>query len=209
MAKFSYNGKTITPNFNTERLIIKYLIFNNGEVDKTISDSEFLDSLKAANYTKSTDIAVLLLKKYGFNISNESLFNEAKSYLTTCLEKSILMFDNSIKQSKINDSGYYREVNALDYNSIDESVVDPRRLYSNFNSIVNFFTNAVTSAEIIYTAENNVINTLKQQKQELQTETTMVVSDYIDNHLNLKEVLTNENPSEALLKYKKQSTQKK
>lgn len=209
MAKFSYNGKTITPNFNTERLIIKYLIFNNGEVDKTISDSEFLDSLKAANYTKSTDIAVLLLKKYGFNISNESLFNEAKSYLTTCLEKSILMFDNSIKQSKINDSGYYREVNALDYNSIDESVVDPRRLYSNFNSIVNFFTNAVTSAEIIYTAENNVINTLKQQKQELQTETTMVVSDYIDNHLNLKEVLTNENPSEALLKYKKQPTQKK
>lgn len=202
MSNFIYNNKLIDGKIGIQELMVKFLENKFGNVSKIISEAEFFEALKTANFTLSLDNAILVLKQYGINLQNETTLNEVKQYLVKCLEKSILVANKQVKESKINSASYYREAQAINQKGIIEGAVNLRSLFGSFDYLVNYLTNAVLSAELIYTAENNAIKTLRTKNQSLENETLQAVDTYVKVNLNLGNILTTSNPKEieALLK---------
>lgn len=202
MSNFIYNNKLIDGKIGIQELMVKFLENKFGNVSKIISEAEFFEALKTANFTFSLDDAIIVLKQYGINLQNETTLEAIKQYLVKCLEKSILVANKQVKESKINSASYYREAQAINQKGIIEGAVNLRSLFDSFDYLVNYLTNAVLSAELIYTAENNAIKTLRTKKQSLETETLSAVDTYVKVNLNLGNILTTSNPKEieALLK---------
>lgn len=202
MSNFIYNNKLIDGKIGIQELMVKFLENKFGNVSKIISEAEFFEALKTANFTLSLDNAILVLKQYGINLQNETTLEAIKQYLVKCLEKSILVANKQVKESKINSASYYREAQAINQKGIIEGAVNLRSLFDSFDYLVNYLTNAVLSAELIYTAENNAIKTLRTKNQSLENETLQAVDTYVKVNLNLGNILTTSNPKEieALLK---------
>lgn len=202
MSNFIYNNKLIDGKIGIQELMVKFLENKFGNVSKIISEAEFFEALKTANFTHNLDDAIIVLKQYGINLQNETTLEAIKQYLVKCLEKSILVANKQVKESKINSASYYREAQAINQNGIIEGAVNLRSLFDSFDYLVNYLTNAVLSAELIYTAENNAIKTLRTKNQSLENETLSAVDTYVKVNLNLGNILTTSNPKEieALLK---------
>lgn len=202
MSNFIYNNKLIDGKIGIQELMVKFLENKFGNVSKIISEAEFFEALKTANFTFSLDDAIIVLKQYGINLQNETTLEAIKQYLVKCLEKSILVANKQVKESKINNASYYREAQAINQKGIIEGAVNLRSLFGSFDYLVNYLTNAVLSAELIYTAENNAIKTLRTKNQSLENETLQAVDTYVKVNLNLGNILTTSNPKEieALLK---------
>ena len=202
MSNFIYNNKLIDGKIGIQELMVKFLENKFGNVSKIISEAEFFEALKTANFTLSLDNAILVLKQYGINLQNETTLEAIKQYLVKCLEKSILVANKQVKESKINNASFYREAQAINEKGIIEGAVNLRSLFDSFDYLVNYLTNAVLGAELIYTAENNAIKTLRTKNQSLENETLQAVDTYVKVNLNLGNILTTSNPKEieALLK---------
>lgn len=212
MTKFVYNGITLSKYDNIENLMIKQLGIKPDEATKTLTSEEFLELLKKANYTNSLDVAILKLKKFGFDITLIENLEQVKAYLIDCMEHSILKLNKQIKASKINDATYYRTAKAeTKTNMIKDEFIDARAFYDECDYLINYLTNAVLCGEIIYTAEHQAINTLKQNKTQLENETTTIVDKFIKKDLNMEDILgatTKEDLEEVLKKYKKETKSK-
>ena len=208
MSNFIYNNKLIDGKIGIQELMVKFLENKFGNVSKIISEAEFFEALKTANFTLSLDNAILVLKQYGINLQNETTLNEVKQYLVKCLEKSILVANKQVKESKINNASYYREAQAINQKGIIEGAVNLRSLFDSFDYLVNYLTNAVLGAELIYTAENNAIKTLRTKNQSLETETLQAVDTYVKVNLNLGNILTTSNPKEIETLLKKYNNQR-
>lgn len=208
MSNFIYNNKLIDGKIGIQELMVKFLENKFGNVSKIISEAEFFEALKTANFTHSLDNAILVLKQYGINLQNETTLNEVKQYLVKCLEKSILVANKQVKESKINSASYYREAQAINEKGIIEGAVNLRSLFDSFDYLVNYLTNAVLGAELIYTAENNAIKTLRTKNQSLETETLQAVDTYVKVNLNLGNILTTSNPKEIETLLKKYNNQR-
>ena len=89
MAKFVFNGKTLSTDNYIENLMIKSLIAKYGELDRTLSASQFLTELENANLTNSLDSAILILKKFGYNLSNQSTLNKVNWLLSVLTGASV------------------------------------------------------------------------------------------------------------------------
>ena len=213
MAKFVFNGKTLSTDNYIENLMIKSLIAKYGEVDRILSASQFLSELENANITNSLDSAILILKKFSYNLSNQSTLNKVKPYLTRCAAKSILMLNRTIKESKINKASYYRAVNAYLPNRIlNESFIDSRKFTDECDYLSSYLTNAILCGEIIFSAEAEAIKILEKDNSELEKETIGVVDSYVRKTLNLDSILNATNPTELaeqLAAYSKQNTRTK
>lgn len=208
MSNFIYNNKLIDGKIGIQELMVKFLENKFGNVSKIISEAEFFEALKTANFTLSLDNAILVLKQYGINLQNETTLNEVKQYLVKCLEKSILVANKQVKESKINNASFYREAQAINEKGIIEGAVNLRSLFDSFDYLVNYLTNAVLGAELIYTAENNAIKTLRTKNQSLETETLQAVDTYVKVNLNLGNILTTSNPKEIETLLKKYNNQR-
>ncbi|MBQ2864467.1 MAG: hypothetical protein IJE91_03270 [Clostridia bacterium] len=206
MAEFVFNGIVLNRKDSIENLMIKQLTSKYGNVTKELDSTEFVKVLMSANFTNSLDLTILKLKKFSFDLSNETNLELIKPYLVTCMEHSILKLNKQIKASKINNASFYRAAGANNNQTINEEFIDARAFYDECDFLINYLTNAVVCGEIIYLAEHQAIYTLKQNKTQLENETTIIVDKYIRKNLNMEEILnakTKEQLSEVLKHYKK------
>ncbi len=213
MAKFVFNGIVLSENNYIENLMIKRLTSKYGNTDRTLSVQEFLSELDNANLTNSLDSTILILKKFGYNISNPKMLEKVKPYLIKCTGKSILLLNQQIKNSKINKASFYRAAKAYTANKqINETKIDTRKFYDDCNYLINYLTNAILCGEIIYLAESSTIKTLQEQQLELEKETVSVVDGFVKDRLNLAAILNADSPEEmatVLKQYKIKGTEKK
>ena len=205
MANFIFNNKLINENskkIDVEVLMHKYLTKTFGDVSKIIDINQFFEALQTANFTHSCDIAILMLKKFNVDISNEENLEKVKDYLLKCLSKEIVLFNKQIKDDKVTKSSFYREINAKQTTLISEEAIDTRNIYNTFDILVNYLTNAILSAELIYTAENITIQNLQQSNQLLEEETVIAIDNYVKRNLNLNSILvaTNDGELPSILK---------
>lgn len=206
MAEFVFNGIVLNKKDSIENLMIKQLTSKYGNVTKELDSTEFIKVLMSANFTNSLDLTILKLKKFSFDLSNETNLELIKPYLATCMEHSILKLNKQIKASKINNASFYRAAGANNNQTINEEFIDARAFYDECDFLINYLTNAVVCGEIIYLAEHQAIYTLKQNKTQLENETTIIVDKYIRKNLNMEEILnakTKEQLAEVLKHYKK------
>lgn len=206
MANFIFNGIMLNKKDSIENLMIKQLTSKYGDVTKELDSSEFIKVLMSANFTNSLDITILKLKKFNFDLTSETNLELIKPYLATCMEHSILKLNKQIKASKINNASFYRAAGVNNHQTINEEFIDARAFYDECDFLINYLTNAVVCGEIIYLAEHQAINALKQNKTQLENETTIIVDKYIRKNLNMEEILnakTKEELAEVLKYYKK------
>ncbi len=207
MAEFIYNDIVFNKKDNLENLMIKYLSSKHGDVTKELSTTEFLQVLANANFTNSLDVFILKLKKFNFNLSNENCIALVKPYLATCMQHSILKLNKQIKASKINNASFYRTAGVKTNSAtISDSLIDSRAFADECDFLINYLTNAILCGEIMLIAEQQAIAALKQNKSQLENETTSIIEKFIKTTLNIDDILNATSPeeiNELLKKYQK------